>query len=166
MTSADWSPSHSVPHLMRIDLFCLDFRSAFRLSNFSLRRWLCFLFCFLCVCTSHKKEKATQPGPRQQAKVDTNVIETGYWYSQSWLPCHLVGELFLLCIQSTEVFLLIVGGSVHSCVFVGAWEMLRSLVVSYFHAFPFQSWWVHYISVKVTSQYSQLQLYFWSSSLV
>ena len=105
LTLVDWSSSHSVSHLMKMDLFCLDFRSAFCLSDFSLQCWL-YLFS---VCVPVIKEKATQPGPRQQAKVDTNVIETGYWYSKCWLPAHLARELFLLCILSMEVFLLIVG---------------------------------------------------------
>lgn len=70
---------------MKIDLFCLDFHSAFRLRDFSLQ---CQLYIF-SECVPVIKEKATQPGPRQQAKVDTNVIETGYWYSPCWLPAHL-----------------------------------------------------------------------------
>lgn len=95
-------PPHtpSLPHLMKIDLFCLDFHSAFRLRDFSLQ---CQLYIF-SECVPVIKEKATQPGPRQQGKVDTNVIETGYWYSPCWLPAHLGRELCLLCTLSMEVF--------------------------------------------------------------
>lgn len=78
-------------------IFC----SAFRLRYFSLQCWL----YFFSECVPAIKEKATQPGPRQQTKVDTNLIETGYWYSPCWLPAHLDRELFLLCILSMEVFL-------------------------------------------------------------
>lgn len=84
---------------MKIDLFCLDFPSAFRLRGFSLQ---CQLYIF-SECVPVIKEKATQPGPRQQAKVDTNVIETGYWYSPCWTPGRSGGELFLLCTR--ELFL-------------------------------------------------------------
>lgn len=94
-------PPPSLPHLMKIDLFCLDFHSAFRLRGFSLQ---CQLY-ISSKCVAVIKEKASQPGPRQQAKVDTNVIETGYWYSPCWTPAHLGGELFLLCTWSLEVFL-------------------------------------------------------------
>lgn len=54
------------------------------------------------------KEKPTEPGPRQQVKVDTNVTETAYWYSPYWVPES--------CVSHTEH-----GGfpqskcSVHSC---------------------------------------------------
>lgn len=101
LTLFDWSPPPSLTHLMKIDLFCLDFHSAFRLRGFSLQ---CQLYIF-SKCVPVIKEKATQPGPRQQAKVDTNVIETGYWYSPCWTPAHLGGEPFLLYTLSLEVFL-------------------------------------------------------------
>lgn len=101
LTSVDWSSPPSLPRLMKIDLFCLDFRSTFRLRDFSLLCWLYISF----ECVPIIKEKATQPGPRQQVKVDTNVIETGYWYSPCSLPAHLGGELFLRCTLIMVVFL-------------------------------------------------------------
>lgn len=110
LTLLDWSLSHSLPHLMKIDLFCF-------LLCFSPQRFFTAMLAVspLAVSPSHKRKGHTQPGLRQEAKVDTNVIETGYWYSPCRLPAHLGKELFLLCILSVEVFSSLGGCSVHSC---------------------------------------------------
>lgn len=105
---------------------------------------------FLRVCPSRKR-KGHAAGARQQAKVDTNVIETGYWYSPCWLPAHLGRELFLLCTLSMEVFLLSLWVFCSFMFSLWAWTLLGSLVTSYFHAFSVHSWLVHCICVRVTS---------------
>lgn len=69
---------------------------------------------FLPLCVPAMKEKATQLGPRQQTEVDTDVIETGYWYSSCWLPAYLGRELLLSCTRSGRLSFHS-GRSVHSC---------------------------------------------------
>lgn len=56
LTLFDWSPPPSLPHLMKIDLFCLDFHSASRLRGFFSAMSAVY---FLPVCPSHKRKGHT-----------------------------------------------------------------------------------------------------------
>lgn len=138
----------SLPHLMKIDLFCLGFHSAFRLRDFSLR---CQLYIF-SKCVPVIKEKGHTAGPQTTGEGRYKR----YW---NWL---LIFPLLTACplrqraVSSLHTehggFPLIVGVLfIHVFLCVSLKKLPGSLVTSYLRAFSVQSWLVHCESVKVTS---------------
>lgn len=102
------------------------------------------------------KEKATEPEPRQQATVDTDVIETGYWYSQSWPPGHLGSEPLLLCTPSA-------GSSLHSWFLWKKCSGLLSFLIFMLSRFSHERFAEHLSTWRLNAE---SESDFWSFSLV
>lgn len=137
----------SLPHLMKIDLFCLDFHRAFSPQRFFTAE---SAVCFLRVRPGRKRK-----GHRARPQTTVEGRYKRYWNSLLIFPVLSAGPLRQRAVFSAhwawrysplKVSVLFI--HVFS---VWAWTLLGSLVTSRFHAVSLQSRLVHCTSVKVTS---------------